>query len=169
MHPFDQDIKLGTGQSFSYSGHISGNWSINGVPNGGYIMAVLANAMLQFSDMQATPVITVNFLNRCDPGDAEVAVERMSRSKQFERFQARLLQDGREKARAFWKKMAKSGTKAENWSLFQNRLHSIAPSRHSLLVRSITALRRQCNFFCIVNPSCNELTSRYCTPKTQFS
>jgi len=101
MHQFDQDILFEPGTSFSYSGHITGNWSINGVPNGGYLMAILANGMIQAGQMKSTPIITANFLNRCEPGDAEVLIEKMSASRQFSRFQAKLQQSGKEKIRAF--------------------------------------------------------------------
>ena len=101
MHQFDQDILLELGKPNVYSGHIAANWSINGVPNGGYLMAILANAMLQSSEMKSTPLLTANFLNRCEPGEATVIIERMSSSRQFNRFQARLHQNGKEKIRSF--------------------------------------------------------------------
>ena len=101
MHQFDKDILLKSETPRAFAGHIADNWSINGVPNGGYLMAILANAMLQTSQMTATPIITANFLNRCDPGPATVLIERMSNSRQFDRFQASLNQNGNEKIRAF--------------------------------------------------------------------
>jgi len=101
LHQFDKDILLKSENSGSYAGHIAGTWSINGVPNGGYLMAILANAMLQSSRMTATPTITANFLSRCEPGEATVLIERMSGSRQFDRFQARLNQSGKERIRAF--------------------------------------------------------------------
>ena len=52
MHRFDQDILLQSEKPNEYTAHITGNWSINGVPNGGYLMAILANAMLQNSEMK---------------------------------------------------------------------------------------------------------------------
>ncbi len=101
MHQFDQDILFEPEKPDSFSGAITENWSISGVPNGGYLMAVAANAMLQSSEMKATPIITANFLHRCEPGEATVSVERMSKSRQFDRFQARLCQKEKEKIRAF--------------------------------------------------------------------
>jgi len=101
MHQFDQDILLKTGEPFSFSGHITENWSINGIPDGGYLMAILAKAMMHHSEMKSTPIITANFLNRCEPGDAEVSIEKISTSRQFNRFEARLNQKGKEKIRAF--------------------------------------------------------------------
>ena len=101
MHQFDKDILFEPCEPFSFSGHITENWSINGVPNGGYLMAILAKAMLQHSEMKSTPIITANFLDRCGPGDARVLIEKMSASRQFNRFQASLSQHGNEKIRSF--------------------------------------------------------------------
>lgn len=101
MHLFDKDILLEPREAFSYSGHITENWSINGIPNGGYLMAILAKAMLQHSEMKSTSIITANFLNRCEPGDAIILIEKMSTSRQFDRIQASLYQNGKEKIRSF--------------------------------------------------------------------
>jgi hypothetical protein len=101
MHPFNRDILFKPAKPFCLSGLISDNWSVNGIPDGGYLMAILANAMLHHSQMQSTPIITANFLERCEPGEAEVLIEKMSVSRQFNRFQGRLKQKGKEKIRAF--------------------------------------------------------------------
>lgn len=101
MHQFDQDILFEPEKRGSFSGAITENWSISGVPNGGYLMAILAGALMQNSEMKSTPIITANFLNRCEPGNARVLIENMTASRQFNRFQARLYQKGKEKIRAF--------------------------------------------------------------------
>jgi acyl-CoA thioesterase len=101
MHLFDQDIGLRPGESLSFTGQITNNWSINGIPDGGYLMALLAKAMMQHSEMNATPIITANFLSRCEPGDAKILIEKMVASRQFNRFQGSLRQKGKEKIRAF--------------------------------------------------------------------
>ena len=101
MHQFDRDIRSELQQPFSFSGHISDNWSVNGIPNGGYLMAVLANAMMHHCEMKSTPIITANFLDRCEPGDATISIENLSASRQFDRVQAGLYQNGKEKVRAF--------------------------------------------------------------------
>jgi acyl-CoA thioesterase len=100
MHQFDHDILVKPDKPFSFSGYITENWSINGIPDGGYLMAILAKAMMQHSEMKSTPIITANFLNRCEPGDAKVKIEKMSASRQFNRFQGSLSQKGKEKIRA---------------------------------------------------------------------
>ena len=101
MHLFDHDILFEPDGPLCFSGQITDNWSINEIADGGYLMAILAKAMMQHSEMKATPIITTNFLNRCEPGDAEILIEKMSASKQFNRFQGSLRQKGKEKIRAF--------------------------------------------------------------------
>jgi len=99
MHLFDRDISLTQQEPFFFKGNIAENWSINGNPNGGYLMAIAVNAALQHSDKRSTPILTANFISRCLPGEADLHVEEISRSIQFNRLQARLLQDGKEKIR----------------------------------------------------------------------
>ncbi|MFO7665750.1 MAG: thioesterase family protein [Desulfobacterales bacterium] len=100
MHQFDQDISITPGEELSFTGTITDNWSINGNPNGGYLMAILANAMSQESDKKSTPILTANYISRCVPGQADLSVEPISQSPQFNRFQANLSQNGKEKVRA---------------------------------------------------------------------
>lgn len=101
MHLFDHDILFKPGEPLSFCGHITNNWSVNGIPDGGYLMAIFAKAMMQHSKMKSTPIITANFLNRCEPGDAKILIEQMSTSRQFNRFQGSLRQKGKERIRAF--------------------------------------------------------------------
>lgn len=99
MHLFDRDISLTQQEPFFFKGTVAENWSINGNPNGGYLMAIMVNATLQHSDKRSTPILTANYISRCIPGEADLHVEEISRSTQFNRLQARLLQDGKEKIR----------------------------------------------------------------------
>lgn len=87
-------------ENFRFGVRISDNWSVNGNPNGGYLMAMMAGAMMRLSDKRETPIITANYLSRCVPGDAEISISEMARSRQFTRFEARLFQSGEEKVRA---------------------------------------------------------------------
>lgn len=99
MHQFDQAIQSKEVQSLEQgvTNHIvdvSTNFSIVNVPNGGYLMALLARQMLDQSDKSTTPIITVNFLTRTGYGDAQVRVSEISRSRQFNRYEALLIQNG---------------------------------------------------------------------------
>lgn len=100
MHLFDQDSALSEERSFHCRGHITDNWSINGTPNGGYLLAILANAMLRHSEKVSTPIVTANYISRCAPGDADLLMEEFSRTRQFNRYQVKLSQAGTERIRA---------------------------------------------------------------------
>jgi hypothetical protein len=100
IHLYDRDIGVSELKGFEFMARISSDWSINGVPDGGYLMGILAKAMQGHCDRTATPILTANYLARSVPGDALVRVEKITQSKQFERFQASLVQDDIEKIRA---------------------------------------------------------------------
>ena len=100
MGMFDDDVAMIEKEAGRYDCTVSGNWSVNDNPNGGYLMALLAGAMSARSDKKSTPIVTANYISRCVPGKAEVVVEEVSRSSQFNRYDARLLQEGKEKIRA---------------------------------------------------------------------
>ncbi len=100
MGIFDEDIAVVEKEPGVFDATITDNWSVNGNPNGGYLMAILANAMTAHSDKKSTPIVTANYISRCVPGKAEVRLEEFSRSRQFNRYDVRLLQDGKEKIRA---------------------------------------------------------------------
>lgn len=101
MHIFDKDISFTEIGSGRLKGFISQNWLVNGIPNGGYLIALLGNAMLLQSDKKSTPIVTANYISRCNPGECEVHVECFAQSSQFNRYQAHLFQDGKEKIRAW--------------------------------------------------------------------
>ncbi len=93
MHLFDTDIASRNlpGQS-ALDARVSPNWSINGLPNGGYQMALLANAMVPQSEGKRLVIMTATFIARMTSGKARILVEPISASQQFERFEARLYQ-----------------------------------------------------------------------------
>ncbi len=100
MHVFDKDTEVREIAPSVYSGTISENWLINNNPNGGYLMSILAKAMADKSQKKSTPIITANYISRCKPGAIEVTVEEITVSRQFNRYEAKLFQDGDEKVRA---------------------------------------------------------------------
>ena len=100
MHLFDKDISLTELGNSRFGSVVSDNWSVNGNPNGGYLMAMMTNAVLRLSDKKNTPLVTANYLSRCVPGNVEISISEIARSRQFTRFEARLIQNGEEKIRA---------------------------------------------------------------------
>jgi len=126
MNLFDRDIQLDDLGNSRFTGVVSDNWSVNGNPNGGYLMAMIANAMLRKSDKKKTPTVTANYLSRCLPGSVEIRISEIARSRQFTRFEARLLQEGEEKIRAL-------GTFAtENNDCTVTRYETMAPDLASI-------------------------------------
>lgn len=99
MHIFDRDISVTHRSDGVFTSTITANWTINGTPHGGYLMAMLANAVLQSCEKSGSPIITANFISRSEPGDAEIHVEAVAKSKQFERYECRLVQGGLERIR----------------------------------------------------------------------
>ncbi len=111
MYQFDQAIQAREVQSLGegITNHIvdvSTRYSVVKVPNGGYLMALLARQMLDKSDKNTTPIITVNFLTRTGYGDAQIKVSEVSRSRQFNRYEAVLSQNGEQILKAMGSFMA---------------------------------------------------------------
>lgn len=116
MHLFDRDLTLEQVERLRFTGAISKNWMINGIANGGYLMALAAKAMQLVGDKHATPIVTANYMGRCLPGAVELVLEEMARSSHFTRLQAGLYQDGKEKVRVWGTFMAaRQGPVAERY------------------------------------------------------
>ncbi len=104
MYQFDNDIDsqpLDGHEPLQLAAQVTDNWSINGLPNGGYQMALLANAMLRQSSKTSLAILSATFIARCEPGNARLGVEKIAVSSQFERYMVRLAQEGNEKIRAW--------------------------------------------------------------------
>jgi hypothetical protein len=100
MHQFDRDIEVTRRSPLVFQSAVSPNWSVNGNPDGGYLMALLANAAQQCGEKKWPLIVTANFAARCLPGPAEVALELIGGSRSFDRWQATLSQEGAVKIRA---------------------------------------------------------------------
>ena len=95
------DTRIELEEKGRYSVGISGNWSINNTPNGGYVMALLTRAMEMDCDLSARgAIVTANYIDRCGQGPGQILVETLGESGGFLRMQARLILGGRERIRA---------------------------------------------------------------------
>lgn len=101
MNIFKQDISVTATGPNIFRADVSQRWSVNETPNGGYLLAILANAMTGLTDKGANPVLTASYLSRCRTDKAYITVEQFSRSRLFNRYQASLLQGEEERVRAF--------------------------------------------------------------------
>jgi len=97
---FDQDLKSIESAPDVFTVTVTDNWSVNGNPDGGYLMALMASVMLGRNNKIRMPIITANYISRSVPGPAEIHLEEISLTEQFHRFEARLIQEGKEKVRA---------------------------------------------------------------------
>jgi len=93
MHPFDKDITVKKELNGFCPVTVSDRWCINNTPNGGYIMALLLQAMSTLCSDTSTPILTTNFIARIAPGAAVIIVERIAQSRQFDRILAKLVQN----------------------------------------------------------------------------
>lgn len=100
MRRFDKDIAVTRQSSEIFQAVVSPNWSVDNNPDGGYLMALLANAVRQSGDKKWPLIVTANFTARCVPGPADIALEHIGGSRYFDRWQATLSQEGAVKIRA---------------------------------------------------------------------
>jgi acyl-CoA thioesterase len=126
MHRFDRAVQVTQEQPLFFKGLVTPDWSINGTPNGGYLMAIISNALLQLTENRSTPIVTANFVSRCLPGEAFIEVEKIAQSSQFERFEARLTQGGEERIRAL------ATFAAEKDDAVENRYEASIPDIHRI-------------------------------------
>jgi acyl-CoA thioesterase len=95
MHPFDRGTAVTPQGAERFEVEISGDWSINENPNGGYLMALSAQAAVELSRKPSLSIFTAAFLGRCKPGEAEIRVEPLGASARFERCRVDLFQQGK--------------------------------------------------------------------------
>lgn len=101
---FDTDIAVRPTGDGTFRAELSDRWWVGRGPNGGYLAAVMLNAMGRVAETagpgQPPRSLTVHFLSAPSAGEAEVevTVERAGRNTSF--FSARLLQDGEVQAKA---------------------------------------------------------------------
>ncbi len=100
MHVFDQDIRIAPEGDNRYKTTVAGNWSVNGTPDGGYLMALLARAAMAHSEKSGLSVLTANFIARSKPGPAELIVEKIGATRNFDRWQVSLVQEKAETLRS---------------------------------------------------------------------
>lgn len=99
MSTFEKDTAVSETGPGRFSAELSDRWWIGPGPNGGYVAALMLNAMSQVA-AQPPRSLTVHFLSApsTGPAEIEVTVERQGRSTAF--LSARLVQDGEVQGKA---------------------------------------------------------------------
>jgi len=101
---FDTDIAVTPQGEGRFSASLSDRWWVGGGPNGGYVAAIMLNAMSTVAGEagpdQPPRSLTVHFLSAPEtgPAEVEVTVERQGRNTSF--ISARMLQGGEVRAKA---------------------------------------------------------------------
>jgi hypothetical protein len=66
-----------------YSGAVHDGWDIRGNANGGYVMALLANAMRSAANRPDPISITLHYLAPLPPGDFEIHTQVIKQGRRF--------------------------------------------------------------------------------------
>lgn len=98
-HPFDLDTAVSPLGAGRYRAELHERWSIEGVPNGGYMMAVMLAAARQGLAHPDPLSSTAHFLGRASAGPAEIEVDVVKAGRSLSTVEVRLHQDGRERIR----------------------------------------------------------------------
>jgi acyl-CoA thioesterase len=96
---FDRDTAVRREDGGSWSGAITDDWSIAGVPNGGYVHAIALRTAVAESPHPHPLTSTAHFLGKTSPGAVEVRTEVVKTGRTYSTVQASIHQEGRERVR----------------------------------------------------------------------
>lgn len=98
---FDADTDVEERSGDRYAATVTGRWNaLNGGPNGGYVLAVILQALRRRMRFPDPLVVSAFFLRPAAAGPVEVATEIVRSGRRLETGEARLVQDDKEIARA---------------------------------------------------------------------
>lgn len=95
MAAFDADTAVAAVGPGRYRGMITSRWHIGTVPNGGYVLAVVLDAVRQEIGEGHPLTVTAHYLSPCSEGEVDVEVEVLKRGRSLSTVTARLVQGGR--------------------------------------------------------------------------
>jgi acyl-CoA thioesterase len=94
---FDDDTSVAKLEDGRYEANLSGRWNaLGGVPNGGYLLAVVLNALKAEMPLPDPVVASATYLRPGETGPAEIATEIARAGRRVATGEARLRQQGRE-------------------------------------------------------------------------
>jgi hypothetical protein len=80
----------------TFSGTVSGRWTIGGKPNGGYLLAMLGRAATALTEQDHVVAASAHYLRPPDPGPVVVAARVLRAGRTASQVRATLSQDGRD-------------------------------------------------------------------------
>lgn len=166
MHQFDTDTTLTETGPHTLAAVISDSWSHIGIINGGFQLGLCAKAMGLYARKPEGLIVTGNYIAKCRTGPVEIRVETISSSRYFDRLQARLIQNGAEKLRAFGTFARRGGP---SYEIGQPRpFDEVAPPRDCVLVDSGGRTRLFDSIDILIDPACSGwMTGRLSTEAGQ--
>jgi hypothetical protein len=78
-----------------FDADVSGEWTLAGRPNGGYLLAFLGRAASELTDSHPVVAASAQFLRSPDPGPVEIEGEVLRRGRSLSQVRVRMTQDGR--------------------------------------------------------------------------
>lgn len=78
-----------------FDADLSGEWTLAGRPNGGYLLAILGRAASEVTDSHPVVAASAHFLRSPDPGPVEIEAEVLRRGRSLSQVRVRMSQGGR--------------------------------------------------------------------------
>jgi hypothetical protein len=100
MYELDRDIALHASSETRFEVNVSDGWGIYGNPNGGYLAALMGNALKHTLPHPDPFTFTAHYVALATPGPGTIEVEIVRRGRGHSTGVARLVQGGKERVRA---------------------------------------------------------------------
>ena len=95
-HEFDRDIEITETADGEYAAELAPGWVVGGGVNGGYLLAVMGNALRQSAGAKEDPIaVSAHYLSASTPGPATVSTRVLRDGGSVATLAADLAQDGR--------------------------------------------------------------------------
>lgn len=95
LEVFSQATSLRDRADGTFDADLSGEWTIAGRPNGGYLLALLGRAASSLTNSGHVATTSAHFLRSPDPGPVEIEGEVLRRGRSISQIRTRMSQGGR--------------------------------------------------------------------------
>lgn len=99
MSELDDDTQLAPAGEGAWAGSIHPRWNVGTAPNGGYLIALAARAMLAASDRPDPLTVTAHYVGPPEPGPVTVTTEVVRAGRRYATVAAAIRQGDRERVR----------------------------------------------------------------------
>ncbi|MEE2731515.1 MAG: thioesterase family protein [Pseudomonadota bacterium] len=99
MSEFWEDTAVERLGEFHLRGTIADRWSVNGIPNGGYLMSLAARALAEVLSHHDPLTLTGHYVEKASVGPADLWVELIREGNTVSTGALKLVQEGRERVR----------------------------------------------------------------------